>query len=158
MGSVCRKHYTRPLWPRAKLVTRGGKTQVEWRDRRGRKRKAEAVPDGKSGWRVRIPTGVFYADYRDAAGVVRVVPTGCKTESGARAVLAGVPADSDGWPVDSEPVNWACERCGGIGWWEDFRGRRLCLACESKGFEQARRLAERARLATQRKTQKTQGQ
>lgn len=88
MGSVCRKHYTRPLWPGAKLVTRGSKTWAEWRDRKGRKRKAEAVPDGKGGWRVRVPTGVYYADYRDAAGVTRVVSTGCKTESGARAVLA----------------------------------------------------------------------
>lgn len=81
----------------------------------------------------------FDAHHADAAKIVAGWPAWLRDP----AVLSEVPADSDGWPADSVPADWTCERCGGIGWWESVDGDRHCMACEAERFERSRRLAER---------------
>ena len=87
MGSVFRRWVTRPLPEAAKIVTREGKRIVEWIDASGKKRHAPL--NGKRSKRqgIRERATTYTAQYRDGTGVVRRVPTGCKSLAAARAVL-----------------------------------------------------------------------
>jgi integrase len=78
---------TRPLPDGAKIVTRDGKRVAEWIDGSGKKRHAPI-----NGPRAKRPgiserATTYTAQYRDGNGVVRRVPTGCKSLAAARAVL-----------------------------------------------------------------------
>jgi integrase len=88
MGSVFRRMVTRPLPEGAKIVTRDGNRFAEWIDGSGKKRHAPVNgPQAKRpGIRERATT--YTAQYRDGSGVVRRVPTGCKSLAAARAVLS----------------------------------------------------------------------
>jgi hypothetical protein len=88
MGSVFRKSVTRPIPPTATVTTQGGKTEARWKTRAGKWSTAEVVtrPDGREV--ISVESGAFFAKYRDADGVVRVVPTRCRTEDAARQLLA----------------------------------------------------------------------
>lgn len=88
MGTVFRKAWTAPLPPGAEIVEKRGKRVARWRLRSGKLRTAE-VFDGRDGsLRIRGTTRSFIAKYRDAMGVWREHPTGCRDETAARAILA----------------------------------------------------------------------
>ena len=86
MGSVFKPFATRPLPGGAQLVTRAGKLVACWIDASGKKRQAPVTAGEKP--RIRERASTYSAQYRDGDGVVRRVPTGCKSIDAARAVLA----------------------------------------------------------------------
>jgi integrase len=88
MGTIFRKAWTMPLPDGAQLVEGKDGLTARWRIRGGKLRTAEAfrAPDGRM--RVRGMTATYIAKYRDADGVWIEVPTGCRDETAARAVLS----------------------------------------------------------------------
>jgi integrase len=89
VGNVFKPFVTRPLPDDAKdveIVTRSEKRFAIWTDRNGKKRQAEVTPSGPA--RLRKRSSVYFAQFRDPGGVVRRVPTGCKSRDSAMAVLA----------------------------------------------------------------------
>ncbi len=94
MGTVFKRTSTKPLPVNAELFVRKGQRFAKWQDAKGRTRTAAVtVPsDGKyvGQERLIVETPTYYADYRDGSGHLRRVATGCKDETAARAVLAGL--------------------------------------------------------------------
>jgi integrase len=88
MGTVFRKCYTKPLPAGAETFVRKCERLARWRDRRGKTRTAPLTTGEDGGDRIVINSPYYVAKYRDGAGVVRVVPTGCRDETAARRVLA----------------------------------------------------------------------
>jgi len=86
MGTVFKPFVTRPLPDGAQLVTRAGKRVAVWTDASGKKRQAPATAGDTP--RIRVRGGTYTAQFKDGTGVVRRVPTGCKSLDAARAVLA----------------------------------------------------------------------
>jgi integrase len=86
MGTVFKPFVTRPLPDGARIVTRKGKPVAEWLDAAGKKRQAPVTAGDKP--RIRVKAGTYSAQFRDGAGIVRRVSTGCKSADAARAVLA----------------------------------------------------------------------
>ena len=86
MGTVFKPFVTRPLPEGAQLVTRAGKRVAVWTDASGKKRQAPATAGEPA--RIRVRGGTYTAQFKDGTGVVRRVPTGCKSLDAARAVLA----------------------------------------------------------------------
>ena len=88
MGSVFRKCVTRPVPPTATITKQGGKRLARWKKRASKWTTAEIVtrPDGREV--ISVESGTFFAKYRDADGIVQVVPTGCRSEDAARQILA----------------------------------------------------------------------
>jgi integrase len=93
MGTVFKPFVTRPLPDGAQLVTRAGKRVAVWADASGKKRQAPAT-DGDTP-RIRVRGGTYTAQFKDGSGVVRRVPTGCKSLDAARAVLADLESRAD---------------------------------------------------------------
>src|SRR5262245_57086310 len=88
MGTVFKKQVTRPLPAGAELFIRKGKSFARWKDKRGRTRTAP-VTVGKGGANRLLTESPYYvAKYRDGAGFVQTVATGCRDEQAARYVLA----------------------------------------------------------------------
>jgi integrase len=88
VGTVFRKQVTRPLPAGAEIIVRKGERLARWQDRRGKTRTAPLTV-GKDGTdRIVTETPYFVAKYRDGAGVVREIATGCRDETAARQVLA----------------------------------------------------------------------
>jgi hypothetical protein len=88
VGSVFKKAVTKPLPAGAETFVRKGQRCARWTDRRGKRRTAPLTAGKGGAERVVIESSRYYAKYRDGAGVVRVVPTGCRDEAAARQVLA----------------------------------------------------------------------
>lgn len=88
MGMVFKKRYTMLISPGAEVTERDGQRVARWRLRNGQLRSAEVVDckDGKL--RVRGQSRYFLARYRGGSGEIVDVPTRCKDEVAARAVLA----------------------------------------------------------------------
>ena len=88
MATVFRKTLTKPMPQGAELFTRKGERFARWTDGKGRTRQAK-VTAGKDGSpRLLIEADTWTAKYRDGAGIVREVATGCRDELAARNVLA----------------------------------------------------------------------
>src|SRR5262249_41718309 len=88
MGAVFKKTVTKPLPAGAEIFTRKGDRCARWRDSKGRTRTA-ALTVGKDGSdRIVVESAKYIAKYRDGAGIVQEVPTGCRDETAARGVLA----------------------------------------------------------------------
>ena len=88
MGSVYRETFTKPLPEGAEILRRKGKRIAKWKDARGKTR-TEAVTQGKDGSnRIAIKSKTYTAKYRDGAGVVRKVATGCKDKEAALRILS----------------------------------------------------------------------
>lgn len=83
MGTIFKPVSVRPL-PSGASVTNG---VARWRTARGGPQHApvRTTPRGQC---VAVESSKYVARYRDANGVVRTVPTGCRDEVAARAVLA----------------------------------------------------------------------
>lgn len=87
MGMILQKQYTMPAPPGAEIIDIDGQRIARWRLRSGKTRTAEVVDcqDGKL--RVRGKSKFYTARFRDGAGNVIEVPTGCRDEVAARSVL-----------------------------------------------------------------------
>jgi integrase len=95
MGTVLKKIVTKAKPEKAETFTRDGERWARWKDRNGKTRKAK-LTIGKDGHeRIVFEARTYYAKYRDGAGVIRVVPTGCKDETAARSVLANLERRSE---------------------------------------------------------------
>jgi integrase len=88
MGTVFRKTFTKPLPAGAEIFVRKGERLARWKDRKGKARTARLTEGKGGGQRITVESPYFVAKYRDGAGLVRVVPTGCRDETAARRVLA----------------------------------------------------------------------
>lgn len=88
MGTVFRKAWTAPLPTDAEVVMVRNKQVARWRLRNGKLRKAEVFEGRDGSLRIRGRTAAYIAKYRDRSGVWLEVPTGCKDETAARAILA----------------------------------------------------------------------
>jgi integrase len=86
MGTVFKPFVTRPLPEGATIRGRGKKRVAVWVDAAGRKRQAPVTAGSPP--RLRERAGTYSAQYRDGDGIVRRVPTGCRSADAARAVLA----------------------------------------------------------------------
>ncbi len=97
--AVYRETYTKPLPDGAELFTRKGERFASWVDGKGRKRTAKVTtPDtgNHAGTdRLLIEARTYTAKYRNGAGHVVKVATGCKTKDAAEAVLAGLQTRAD---------------------------------------------------------------
>jgi integrase len=82
MGTVFKPIVTR-LLPRGAVVEDG---VARWRDMHGKPRETR-VRETPRGTCIQVQVRRYLARYRDAAGVVRTVATGCRDEAAARAVL-----------------------------------------------------------------------
>jgi integrase len=87
MASVYRETYTKPLRPGAELFTRKGERFARWTDRRGRKRTAKVTAGRDGSLRIVLECSTFTAKYRDGAGLVKKVGTGCRQRDTAETVL-----------------------------------------------------------------------
>ncbi len=89
MGSIFRKTFTKPVPPGAVISTiSDGSRVARWKPSKGRTKSAQVVVGKDGSDRISVETGPYYAKYRDHAGNIQVVPTGCKDETAARSVLA----------------------------------------------------------------------
>ena len=87
MGSVYRKSVTRPLPAQAEMFTKAGEQFARWKPATGRTRTAKVVTGADGSPRIRTEAATFTAKYRDGAGIVREVSTGCRDEDAARSIL-----------------------------------------------------------------------
>ncbi len=90
MGAVFKKTYTKPVPAGARIVNRNGKRQAQWRDSKGKLRRADLTTsrDGKE--RILLTAGTYTAKYRDGQGLLREETTGCRDEAAARSVLSSL--------------------------------------------------------------------
>jgi integrase len=87
VGTVFKKQVTRPLPPGAEIFTRKGERFARWKDRRGKTRTAPLTVGQDGSDRILTESPYYVAKYRDGAGVVQTVATGCRDEAAARSVL-----------------------------------------------------------------------
>ncbi len=87
MGSVYRKTVTRPLPKAAEISTKGGEQIATWRDASGKKQTGVVLLSRAGDRRVRVKAGTYTATYRDGAGEVQDVSTGCRSRDAALARL-----------------------------------------------------------------------
>jgi integrase len=83
---------TKPLPAGAEIVTRKGRQFARWQDTKG-KPHLDPVTVPKKGkhagqQRVVLQSRFYVGKYRDGTGIVRIVPTKCRTEDAARQVMA----------------------------------------------------------------------
>ncbi|MFM9962946.1 MAG: tyrosine-type recombinase/integrase, partial [Planctomycetaceae bacterium] len=94
MGTVFKRTATKPLPVGAEFFSRKGQRLAKWQDSKGRTRTASVIvpTEGKFAGqeRIAVETPTYFADYRDGSGHLRRVATGCRDETAARAVLAGL--------------------------------------------------------------------
>lgn len=86
MGTVFKPIVTRPLPSDAEIVERDGTRMARWRTAQGAMRTAEVRTTPRGDCAV-IESSKYLARYKDGQGVTRTVPTGCKDQMAARAVL-----------------------------------------------------------------------
>jgi integrase len=86
--AIYRKQYTVPVPRGAEFFNRGGQRHARWTDRYGRRRTAR-VTQGRDGTdRLILETNTLLVKFRDAAGVVHEVSSGCRTKTAAEGVQA----------------------------------------------------------------------
>jgi integrase len=88
MGTVFKKTFTKPLPAGAETFVRKGERLARWKDRRGKTRTALLTVGKNGSERIILESPFYVAKYRDGAGIVQTVTTGCRDEQAARRVLA----------------------------------------------------------------------
>lgn len=88
MGTVFKKIVTRPVPPGAETIDRKGERFARWRDKSGKVRTAPLIVGRDGADRVRDESRTYTAKYRDGAGIVVEVATGCRDKAAAVSVLA----------------------------------------------------------------------
>ncbi len=86
MGSIYQKTVTRALPKGSEIVTINGKRYARWKDNRGKTKKARLSHDRDD--RIVTTAATYTACFRDGAGKVREVATGCRDATAARKVLS----------------------------------------------------------------------
>jgi hypothetical protein len=94
MPRVFRQQYTRPIPPDAQRVTHKGKPAVRFRGADG---KVTVAPLTQRGDRCRVPSPLWYGQYRDSDGAVQRVPL-CENKVAAEQMLKELvqPRDEQG--------------------------------------------------------------
>src|SRR5579871_3890439 len=87
MGHVYKATFTKPLPTGAEVFNRKGRQFAKWTDAKGKARTASLTEAGN---RIIVEARTYTAKYRDGAGIVRKVATGCRDEQAARSILAGL--------------------------------------------------------------------
>jgi hypothetical protein len=87
MGTVFKKTVSRPLPAGAEIINRKGERLARWRVR-GKLRTAPVTTGADGTDRIPTESPYYVAKYRDGAGIVRTVATGCRDEQAARQTLA----------------------------------------------------------------------
>src|SRR4051812_31695487 len=95
MGSVFKKTVTKAIPVGAETFIREGQRYARWKDAAGKTRKARITVGRDGTLRITIESSRYYAKYRDGDRIVRTVPTGCKDETAARAVLAELEREAE---------------------------------------------------------------
>jgi integrase len=85
---VFKKTFTKPLPSGAETFVRKGERLARWKDRRAKMRTAPVTVGNDGAERIILESPYYVAKYRDGAGVVQIVATGCRDEQAARRVLA----------------------------------------------------------------------
>ena len=88
MGAVFKKTFTKPLPAEHSISERDGARWARWRGADGKPRSGRVVTGSNGVNRVLIEATKYSAKFRDGAGIVRVVATGCRDEDAARRVLS----------------------------------------------------------------------
>jgi len=88
MGTVYRKTATKPLPAGAKIIVRKGERFAQWQDAKEKTRTAPVTVGKDRTDRIVITARTYTAKYRDGAGIVRAVATGCRDKTAAESVLA----------------------------------------------------------------------
>jgi integrase len=88
MGSLRRKTWNKPLPPGAELFNRKGERFAKWRDGKGKTRTAPVTTAGDGTPRIVATSRKWLAKYRDGAGLLVEVPTGCADKAAAEQRLA----------------------------------------------------------------------
>ncbi len=87
MGTVYRKTFTKPLPADAEIIVRTGERFARWKAG-GKLRVVPMVGDDAADPnRILVSAGTYTAKFRDGAGIVREISTGCRDETAARRVL-----------------------------------------------------------------------
>src|SRR6185437_4684480 len=87
MGTVYRKTVTRKLPAAAEIIIRKGERLARWK-RNGKTRLAPIIVGRDGSERIADTAATYTAKFRDGAGVVVEVSTGCRDADAARSVLA----------------------------------------------------------------------
>ncbi|MBC7817931.1 MAG: site-specific integrase [Planctomycetaceae bacterium] len=91
MGTVFKRTATKPLPVGAEFFVRKGERFARWKTAKGKSRTAPVVVPTEGTFagqeRIVVETPTYTAKYRDGAGHVQTVATGCRDESAARALL-----------------------------------------------------------------------
>ncbi len=87
VGTVFKKTFTKPLPVGAEIINRKGERFARWKAK-GKTRTAVLTTGENGECRLIIESPFYVAKYRDGAGRVQVVSTGCRDETAARQVLA----------------------------------------------------------------------
>lgn len=90
MGTVYKKHTTRPFPELAELFTRSGEQFERWKDKCGRTRTAKVTTGNNGTLRIITESSTFFAKFRDGQSIVQEVATGCRTKDRALSVLRGL--------------------------------------------------------------------
>ncbi len=87
MASVRKKTFTKSIPPDAEFFTRRGKEYARWKGRNGRTKTAivTTIKDGSK--RLSIESATYVARFRDGAGIIREVSTGCRDRDAAITVM-----------------------------------------------------------------------
>ena len=95
MGMIFKKAWTAPVPLAAEITNRNGKRIARWRLRNGKLRTNEIVESSNGQLRYRGQTQNYWARYRDGAGRIVEVTTGCKEAVPARAILTKLERDAE---------------------------------------------------------------
>ena len=91
MGTVFKRTATKPLPVGAELFVRKGERFARWKTAKGKTRTAPVVVPAEGTFagqeRITVETPTYTAKFRDGAGHVQTVATGCRDEDAARSVL-----------------------------------------------------------------------
>jgi integrase len=90
MGTVFKKQTTRPVPAGAEIIVRQGRRFARWKTRKGKTRTAPLTVGKDGSERIRTESRCYVAKFKDGAGIVQTIPTGCRDETAARQKLAAL--------------------------------------------------------------------
>jgi integrase len=95
MGSLRKKTFTKPVPAGAEEFERRGEAFVRWLDGRGRKQVAKLTTGRDGSPRIVIESKVWLAKFRNGAGLLDEISTGCRDKQAAAAVLADLEREAE---------------------------------------------------------------
>ena len=96
MGSVKKKITTRAMPKDAEIIEKNGERLARWKAKGKGKFKTSSITISDDGTEhIVTESSTYYAKYRDADGIVREVPTGCKDRQSAERILSDLEREAD---------------------------------------------------------------